>query len=321
MKVVVVVQIAVPVNVERIDDPVVVVVNVVPVTDAVSVPIVELREGSASRLAPGVGAHRIGVGLRWAVPRQDVRCRIQRERVVLVLDVVVVKVVRSVCTAHGEIAEIVWGLSAPHVGVKPVVDGVVVLVEGAKPVVVKVTVIVDFTIDLTVPVAISTRRFKVGGGHARDGQVALGVPAVHGHNIANAVARARSVDGGVRDGPCGSGNVDGQASTATGCQGSNIRAAVVVCTASGDAETGDCPVLKARVIAGLVAVRIDFNARVRNAVVVVVGVNHVKNAVVVVVRVGRVWRAVVVVVRVEEVRHVVVVKVTIDNNIERRGAV
>ena len=67
------------------------------------------------------------------------------------------------------------------------------------------------------------------------------------------------------------------------------------------------------VIAGLVAVGVDFNAGVGDAVVVVIGVNHVENAVVVVVGVGRVWRTVVVVVRVEEVRGAIAVEVAVNN--------
>ena len=68
----------------------------------------------------------------------------------------------------------------------------------------------------------------------------------------------------------------------------------------------------------MVTVGVDFNAGVRNAVVVVIGVDHVEDAVVVVVGVGRVRRTVVVVVGVEEVRRTIAVKVAVNDGGERR---
>ena len=84
-----------------------------------------------------------------------------------------------------------------------------------------------------------------------------------------------------------------------------------------DGNTGDGSVLEARVIRCLVAVGVDFDAGVRDAVVVVVRVHHVKNPIVVIVCVGTVGCSVVVVVRIEEVWRSVTVKVAVNDLGER----
>ena len=147
MQVVVVVKVTVPVDVKSVDDTVVVVVNVVPVADAVAVPVVELRERGSTGLTPRVGVGWVGVGLCGAVPCSNIRCSVEREGVVLVLDVVVIKVVREVGPANGKVAEVIGRGGAAHVCIKPVVDAVVVLVEGATDVIVQVVIVVDFTVD------------------------------------------------------------------------------------------------------------------------------------------------------------------------------
>ena len=145
MQVVVVVKVAIPIDVENIDDTVVVVVDVVPVADAVAIPVVELREGGATCLTAWIRVCWVGVGLRGAVPRCDVSGGVQGEGVVLVLDVVVVEVVREVGSAHGKVAEVVWGGCSAKVRVKPIIDTVVVLVKRSAQVVVEVAVVIDFT--------------------------------------------------------------------------------------------------------------------------------------------------------------------------------
>ena len=76
--------------------------------------------------------------------------------------------------------------------------------------------------------------------------------------------------------------------------------------------------MEAGVIAGLIPVRVNLDARVRDAVVVVIGVDHVEDAIVVIVGVGRIGCPVVVVVGVEEVWSTVAVKIAVDDLSERR---
>ena len=319
MQVVVVVKIAVPIDVQHVDDAVVVVVDVVPVADAVAVPIVELRERCSAGLAAWVRIDRVWVGLRRAVPRGDVGGCIKRERIVFVLDVVVVQIVRSVGTTHGKVAEVVGGGRTAHVRVKPVVNAVVVLVKRTADVIVEVVIVVNLAIDDVVVVAVGTGNLEVGRGDAGDGQVALGIASEDGDLVADVVARAATVDGGRRDGAAGCDDVHREARSASRRGGCHVGCAVVVCTAGGNGDAGHSAVSQAGVVAGLVAVGVDFNAGVQNAVVVVVGVNHVEDAVVVVVGVSRVRCTVVVVVRVQEVRNAVTVQIAVDDFVERRN--
>ena len=160
VKVVVVVEVAIPIDIQNIDDTVVVVVNVVPVADTIAIPVVELRERGTTGLTAGVGANRVGVSLCWAVPRGDIGGSIKREGVVFILDVVVVKIVRSVRTAHGKVAEIVRGCGTAHIGIEPVIDAIVILVKRPKSVVVQVAIVIDFTIKLSIAVSVSAREVE-----------------------------------------------------------------------------------------------------------------------------------------------------------------
>ena len=183
VEVVVVVQVAVPVDVQCVHDAVVVIVNVVPVADPITVPVVELGIGCTTGLAARIRIDRVGVGLRGAVPRGHISSTVKREGVVLVLDVVVVKVVGKVSTAHGEVAEVVRRGGATHVSVKPVVDAVVVLVKRSAHVIVKVAVVIQFTIDDAVVVAVATGDFEVQGVHAGDRDGGVGISGGDGHRV------------------------------------------------------------------------------------------------------------------------------------------
>ena len=126
----------------------------------------------------------VRVGLRWTVPCKNVGSGVERERIVLVLDVVVVKVVGKVCAAHGEVAKVVRGLRTAHVDIEPVVNAVVVLVERTHKVVVKIVVVVDFTIDVTVQVAVFTGDFEIHGGRAAHGHLSVGCTTGDGQDVA-----------------------------------------------------------------------------------------------------------------------------------------
>ena len=157
-----------------------------------------------------VGVGGVGVGLRRAVPSGNFRRSVQRERVVFVLDVIVVQIVRDVCATNGKVAEIVGGGRPTHVGVKPVVDTVVVLVKWPTNIIVEITVVIDFTVELPVAVAVPTRDVENSGRNARDGQVALGIATVDGHDVADTVSGTCPVDDRVRDGACRGRDVNGQ---------------------------------------------------------------------------------------------------------------
>ena len=313
MQVVVVVKIAIPVNVKHVDDAVVVVVNVVPIADAVAVPVVELRKRCSSCLTARVGTDRVGIGLCWAVPCGDIGCRIKREGVVLVFDVVVVQIVGTVRSTYGKITEVVRGLRAAHVDVEPVVKAVVVLIKRTADIVVQVVIVVNLAIDDVVVVAVGTWNLEVGRGDAGDGQVALGIASEEGDLIADVVARAAPVDGGRRDRAAGCDDVHRESRAAARRGGCHVGGAVVVCTAGGDGDAGHSAVSQAGVVAGLVAVGVDFHTGVKDAVVVVVRVDHVEDAVVVIVGVSRVRGAVVVVVWVQEIRDAVSVQIAVDD--------
>ena len=135
-------------------------------------------------MTSGVRVRWVGVGLRWTVPRENVGSGVKRERIVLVFDVVVVKVVGKVGTAHSEVAEVVRGLRTAHVNVEPVVNAVVVLVKRTQKVIVKVVVVVDFTIDVAVQVAVFTRDFEIHGGRAADGHLSVGCSTGDGQDVA-----------------------------------------------------------------------------------------------------------------------------------------
>ena len=270
-------------------------------------------------MTSGVRVRWVGVGLRWTVPRENVGSGVKRERIVLVFDVVVVKVVGKVGTANSEVAEVVRGLRTTHVNVEPVVNAVVVLVKRTQKVIVKIVVVVDFTIDVAVQVAVFTGDFEIHGGRTADGHLSVGCSAGDGQDVARRISGSGPVDGDAGDHATAGDDVEREAGAAAGGRGGGDVVGVDVAAAAvGEGDARGAAVLEAGVIAGLVAVGIDFNAGVRNAVVVVVRVNHVEDAVVVVVGVGRVRRAVVVVVGVEEVRRTIAVKVAVNDGGERR---
>ena len=321
MEVVVVVKVTVPIDVQGVDDAVVVVIDVVPVADAVAVPVVELRERGSSSLTAWVWVDGVRVGLGWAVPRRDIGSGVEREGVVLVLDVVVVKVVRKVGSAHGKVAEVVGGLRAAHVDVEPVVDTVVVLVKRTQEVIVEVVVVVDFTIDGAVEVTVCARDFEVHAGDAAHGNLCVRSTARDGQHVTGSVSGTCTVDGNAGHHATAGDDVQSEAGPAAGGgRGGDVVAIHIAASAVGQRHAGGATVLKTGVIAALVAVGIDLNAGVGDAVVVVIGVNHVKDAVVVVIRIGGVRRPVVVVVGVEEVGGAVAVEVAVNDGGEGGGA-
>ena len=149
MKISIVVEVAIPVDVENIDDSIVVVVDVFPVENTVTIPVVELGERGSAGLTSWVWVDWVWIGCCWAVPPYDVSCLIEWETVVLVVDVVVVKVVLEVgcITADENVTKIVWACCTPKFRVKPVVNSVVVLIEWSKAVIIEILIVIDFTIE------------------------------------------------------------------------------------------------------------------------------------------------------------------------------
>ena len=188
VQIVVVVKVTVPVDVENVDDAVVVVINVIPVADTVTVPVVELGERGSASLTLRVGVGWVGVGLCWTVPCGDNRGCIEWERVVFVLDVVVVKVVRQVSAAHGEISEIVGRGRTTQIRVKPIVNAVVVLVKRSADIVVEVVIVIDFAVNIAVLVAVCARNLKVDAGYTRDGDFSCGVTTRDGDGVTNGIS-------------------------------------------------------------------------------------------------------------------------------------
>ena len=321
VKIGVVVEVAVVVNVERIDDAVVVVVHVVPVADAVAVPVVELGEGSAPNGALRVGVGRVGVRQRRTVPGGHFRGGVEREGVVFVGDAVVVGVVFDVrrTSGHQGVAEVVGARGAAHIGVEPIVHAVVVLVEGAESVVVEVLVVVHLTIDGAVAVGVRPRHVEDDGAHGADVHGSAKVAAVDGNGVARGVTVTGIGDGGLRHRAANGHDVHGQSGAGTTVRGGHaVRGLVVLAAVDGRAvECGDFAVALTGHVTDLVPVGVEVDARVEDAVVVVVRVDHVKDAVVVVVGVGAVGRSVVVVVRVEEVGDAVAVEVSVHDVGER----
>ena len=317
VKIGVVVEVAVVVNVERIDDAVVVVVHVVPVADAIAVPVVELREGGAPDGALRVSVGRVGVRQCRAVPSGNFRGGVEREGVVFVGDAVVVGVVFDVrrTSGHQGVAKVVRARGAAHVGIEPVVHAVVVLVEGAESVVVKVLVVVHLTIDGAVAVGVRPRHIEDEGTHGADVHGSAKVAAVNGDGVACSVTVTGIGDGDLRHRAANGHDVHGQSGTgATVGGGHTVRGLVVLAAVDGrTVERGDFAVALTGKVANLVPVGVQVDARVEDAVVVVVGVDHVEDAVVVVIGIGAVGRSVIVVVWVEEVGDAVAVEVTVDD--------
>ena len=160
MEVSVVIEIAIPINVENVDDSIVVVIDVFPVENTVSVPVVELGERGSTCLTSWIRVDRVWIGCCWAVPTNDVCCLVEWETVVLVVDVIVVKVVLEVgcITADENVTKVVWACCTTKFWVKPVVNSVVVLIEWSKAVIVEVLIVIDFTIEACLAVCVSTRR-------------------------------------------------------------------------------------------------------------------------------------------------------------------
>ena len=115
-----------------------------------------------------IGIHGVGVRLCWTVPGSNDCIVVQWERVVFVVDVVVVRIVGNICTANGKVSEIVRSACTSHVGVKPIVNSVVVLVKRSAKVIVKVAVVVNFTINYVVTIAVSSRNLEDGRGDGCD---------------------------------------------------------------------------------------------------------------------------------------------------------
>ena len=324
VKIGVVVEVTVVVNVERIDDAVVVVVHVVPVADAVAVPVVELREGGAPDGALRVGVGRVGVRQGRAVPSGHFGGGVEREGVVFVGDAVVVGVVLDVrrTSGHQGVAKVVRARGAAHVGIEPIVDAVVVLVEGAEAVVVEVLVVVHLTIDGPVTVCVRSRDVEDEGAHGADVHGSAKVAAVDGDGVACSVTVTGIGDGDLRHRAADGHDVHGQSGTGATVRGGHaVRGLVVLSAVDGRAvECGDFAAALTGHVTDLVPVGVEVDACVKDAVVVVVGVDHVEDAVVVVVGVGAVGRSVIVVVRVEEVGDAVAVEVAVHDVGERGRA-
>ena len=184
MEIVVVVKIAIPVNVQNIDDSIVVIVDIVPIAHTVAVPIVELRKGSSAGLTAWVRVCWVRIGLRWTVPCGHNIVVIKGEGIVLVFDVVVVQIVGPICATNSEVPEVVWGFCAAHIGVQPVVDAVVILVEWASNIVIEVVVVINFAVDGAVLIAIRSGNLKIRRSNGRHRQRGVGIAPVDGHTVA-----------------------------------------------------------------------------------------------------------------------------------------
>ena len=67
----------------------------------------------------------------WTVPCDNIGCLVEREAVVFIVDVIIVKVVFEIgcIPAYENVSEVVWTGGTPEFWVQPVIDSVVVLVE------------------------------------------------------------------------------------------------------------------------------------------------------------------------------------------------
>ncbi len=197
MKVCVVVEVAIPIDIECIDDPVVIVINVIPVGNTIAIPIIELGERGALRGAAWIWIHGVWRRHCWAVPSSDIRCLVQWERVVFVLDLIVVKIVFEVaCVAtHRDVAEVVRGGCSAHVRIEPIVDGVVILIERTEAVVVEVLIVINLTVDVAVVVPICTRDFEIDVVDAGDGDRCAPVATADGDLSSRRVSVPGVVEG------------------------------------------------------------------------------------------------------------------------------
>ena len=278
MKVSVVVEVTIRVNIECIDDSIVVVIDVVPVCDSIAIPVVELGE----RGAPGC-ATRVWVGWVWicrgrAIPCCNISGRIQWECIEFILDLIVIKIVFEVAciTAYSDVAQVVRRCGSTHVWVKPIVDSVVVLVERSQSVVVEVLVVIDFTVSTSVIIAVSTRNFEVHIVDACDCDGRSTVSAADGDLSANAVA----VSGPVNRDCCNRTtrcwvrhNVNGECGSRLRRCG-HVRCSHIAKAACkrGGIECGWLAVEQAVVIALVVTVHVNVDTHIMDAIVVVIGV-------------------------------------------------
>ena len=148
MEVVVVVEVAIGVEVEPVEDAIVVVVDVLPVVDPITVPVVVASVRFAHQHAVLVRVDRVRVVYARAVPSLYLVPSRYHEWVLLVQQAIVVEVEWDVAGVEGGSTEwIVWESSSPHVRVQPVPDQVVILVYGAVPVIVEVSVVIHLAVD------------------------------------------------------------------------------------------------------------------------------------------------------------------------------
>ena len=90
MKVAIVIEVTIPINVERVDDSIIVIIYVNPVIDAVTIPIVELGIGGSLSVAARVRAYWVWICNCWAVPCCDYGGFVKWEGVVLICDLVII---------------------------------------------------------------------------------------------------------------------------------------------------------------------------------------------------------------------------------------
>ena len=147
MEIVVVVKVAVLVDVQPVEYAVVVVVYVLPVVNAVAVPVVVSCVRLTHQDAVLVGVDRIWVGEARAVPVLDLIVGRVHVRILLVGYTIIIQVERDVVGVHRRAPEgVVRQSRSPHVRVQPVPNQIVVLIDRSVPVIVDVPIVVHLAI-------------------------------------------------------------------------------------------------------------------------------------------------------------------------------
>ena len=159
MQVSVVVEVTIPVDVENVDDSIIVIIDVFPVENAITIPVIELGERCTACLTSWIWVNRIWICCCWTVPCDNIGCLVKRETVVFIVDVVIVKIIFEIgcIPTYENVSKVVRTGGAAEFWVQPIIDAVVILVKWSHAVIVKVLVIIDFTIKSSLAVCIATR--------------------------------------------------------------------------------------------------------------------------------------------------------------------
>ena len=159
MQVAIVVKVTIPIDVENVNDSIVVIIDVFPVENAITIPIIELGERCTACLTSWIRIDWVRICCCRTVPCNNIGCLVERETVIFVVDVVIIKIVFEIgcIPTYENISKIVWTGGTAEFWVQPIIDAVVILVEWPHTVIVKVLVIIDFTIKSCLAVCIATR--------------------------------------------------------------------------------------------------------------------------------------------------------------------